>query len=408
MVILLGEEVSEFVDAKSYNGYAKAIIKDSQWLTNPNFPGNYRPPIYPMFIATIYKIFGINNVLAVYIFQAIISTITCFYIYKFAQKLFDNKVALLSMICSGFYLFYIFYTTMLVRETLVFFFIVIFFYYIYLYMTNNKFIKLYIILSALFYSLLIHTDPRYLFYLPFIFILFIIYNSYISGINRYLIFISIVIFLMFPWIIRNYICYDGLVIINTRGIDLRVKSKRNNKMATYKRNVFYFGTINSTNNLDYPKKNERNLIKLGQNPNNRSNDELIAIRNDKYPATSYFHRKLYNFIELWKPFDFTRSYRPFPDARFNGVWSIKHNLTSIACYGILLPFMFFGIYFLIKKKDNVIYILMLPLFVQTLLHILEHARNRYRFPIDFIIIILACYGIMVFSVFIKNKIQVGR
>ena len=394
VVIVAGQKASEFADGVSYNGFAKAILQNSDWVTNPDFIGDYRPPVYPMFIVIIYAIFGMNNFLAVYIFQAIISTLTCFYIYHLGKKIFNYKVALLSLIWSGLYISYLRYTSMLLRETLVFFFVIVFFYYLYLFLTDEtKKIKNFC-LTIIFYSLLIHTDPRYLFYLPFFIILFIVYKSFWQGIKKYLVFLVITLLLMTPWAIRNYIAYDGIVIINTRGIDLREKNGRNHKMAAYKRGVLYFGTINSTERKSYPSEEERRLIKSGLNPNNRSEDELIAIRNDIYPASTYLGRKIYNFIQLWKQFDFARSYRPFPDARYNGIWSIKHNLSCIICYGILLPFMIFGIYVLIKKKDRVWYFLTVPLVVHTLLHMLEHGRYRYRIPIDAFIIILGCYAMV--------------
>jgi hypothetical protein len=403
VVIIAGQKASDFADGVSYNGFATAILQNSDWLTNPDFIGDYRAPGYPMFVAAIYALFGMNRFLAVYIFQAIISTLTCFYIYQFAKKIFNDKVALLSLIWSGFYISYLQYVSMLLRETLVFFFIIVFFYYLYLFLTDETNKTKNFCLTVIFYSLLIHTDPRYLFYLPFFIIFFIVYQPAWQGIKRYSIFLVITLLLMAPWAIRNYIAYDGIVIINTRGIDFREKTGRNHKMAVYKSGVLNFGIINSTKNKDYPSEEERKLIKAGLNPNNRSEGELIAIRNDVYPASTYLGRKAYMAIELWKPFDFTRSYRPFPDARYNKIWSIKHNLSSIMCYGILLPFMIFGIYALIKKKDRVWYFLTLPLVVHTLLHMLEHGRNRYRIPVDFFIIILGCYGMVVIYDLIKNK-----
>ena len=394
VVIVAGQEASDFTDGRSYNGFAAAILKNSDWLTNPDFIGDYRAPGYPMFVAAIYAVFGTNNFLAVYIFQAIISTLTCFYIYHLGKKIFDYRVALLSFVWSGFYIYYLQYASMLLRETLVFFFVIAFFYYLYLLLTDETKKTKNFCLTVIFYSLLIHADPRYLFYLPFFIILFIVYQSTWQGIKRYSIFLVITLLLMAPWAIRNYIAYNGIVIINTRGIDLRIKNDRNYKMAVYKRGVLNFGKIYFAKTNNYPSEEERKLIKSGLNPNNRSEDELIAIKNDVYPASTYLDRKIYMAIQLWKPFDFARSYRPFPDARYNKIWSKEHNLSSIICYGTLLPFMIFGIYILIKKKDRIWFFLSLPLVVHTLLHLLEHGRNRYRVPLDAFIIILGCYAMI--------------
>ncbi len=398
VVIVAGQKESEFADGVSYNGYATAIVQNNDWLTNPDFIGDYRPPFYPIFIALIYAIFGINNFLAVYIFQAIISTLTCLYIYKFSKKIFNEKAALLSLIWSGFYIFYLKYVGTLLRETLVFFFIIVFFYYLYLYLTDKTKKTRNFWLSLIFYFLLIHTDPRYLFYLPFLVFLFVIYQPFWQGVKKYLIFLGITILLMIPWTIRNYIAYDGLVLINTRTIDLRAKDQKNTYMdIKIKNNVLNFGKINYVRKKtkNYPTKRERELVKNGLNPNNRTKDEVIAIKKDIYPDSTFIARKWYNILSLWKPFDFAYSYRPFPDARFSGKWSIKHNVSSILCYGLLLPFMLFAVYFLIKQKTKIWVFLVFPLIIQTLLHLLQWGKSRYRIPIDSFIIILGSYGIYI-------------
>ena len=396
VVVIAGQKDFEGTDSVNYNRYAHTILQKSDWLTNPDFKGDYRPPGYPIFVAIIYAIFGINNFLAVYIFQLIISTLTCFYIYKLSKKIFNNRVALLSLIWSGFYIFYLQFVRMLNRETLIFFFIIVFFYYLYLYLIEDNKKGKYFWLSIIFYSLLIHTDPRYLFYLPFLIILFIIYQPFWQGIKKYFMFLGITILLMVPWIIRNYAAYDGFVLINTRTMDLRDKNDRNHIMdKRMKNNIFNLGIINCTKNKNYPAIQERQSIKSGLNLSNRTLQEITAIKKNIYPDSTFVRRKLYWLIELWRPVRFSAGYFPFPDARFQKQWSLKHNISGLLCYGILLPFMIFAIFYLIKQKDKIWIFLTFPILIQTLLHILQWGRSRYRMPIDSFVIILGTYGIYV-------------
>jgi len=380
-------------DSPGYNGFATAILQSRDWIKNPGFLGDHRPPGYPMFIAAIYSIFGIDNYLAVYIFQAILSTLTCFYIYKLSKKIFNEKVALLSFVWSGFYIFYLKYIRIIYRETLVFFLIIIFFYYFYLYLSNEKRKSRNFWLSLIFYSLLIHTDPRYLFFLPFLAFLFVICQSFKKGVKIYFVFLSVTILLIAPWTVRNYIAYKGFILINIRTLDLRPKNKRNPTFdRQIKNNVLNFKAIKETNNKNYPTEEERKLIKQGLNPNGRTEDEIEAIKNDVYPASTFIQRKLFWLIELWRPARFSCDYFPFPNARFQGKWSLRHNLSSILCYGVLLPFMLLGVYYLIKNKNKTVIFLIFPILIQTLLHVLQWGRYRYRIPIDGFIIILASYG----------------
>jgi hypothetical protein len=397
IVIIAGQKESEFADAYSYNGYAHAILKNSDWMTNPDFIGNYRPPVYPMFIAFIYAIFGINNFLAVYIFQSLISILTCFYIYTFSKKIFNEKAALFALIWSGFYIFYLKYVRELLRETWIFFLFIAFLYYIYLFLTEEIKKTRNLWLSSLFYFLLIHMDPRYLFYLPFLILPFIIYQPFRKGIKKYVTFLGLSVLLLIPWTVRNYLAYDRFVLINTRTLDLRQKVKKESISFLDHGgvgNIFNFGKIaHVAINENYPTEQERKLIKIGLNPKDRCEEEISAIKNNIYPASTFIARKWYYFIHFWKPFDFGLSYQPFPDARFNGSWSLRHNVSSIVFYGFLLPFMIFAVYDLVRKKERTWYFLTFPLIIQTLLHVIQWGKTRYRIPIDAFIIILGSYGV---------------
>jgi len=396
VVILTNDNNLATGDGISYNGYATAIVQNNDWLTNPDFTGDYRPPAYPILIACIYSIFGIENFVAVYIMQAIISTLTCFYVYKFSRKIFNNKAALLSLIWSGLYIFNFKYTGFLLRETLIFFLLIIFFYYLYLYLTDNQHKKQNNWLSIVFYFLLIHTDPRYLFFLPFLLLLFIIYQPIWIGLKKYLFFLGISLLLMVPWTIRNYVAYDAFVLINTRTIDLRDSkvSIRLNRLSIKKDTIA---------NIDYPTEKERKIIKDGNNPSNRSIEEIEAIRKDKQAPNSSMGRRIWNLKAFWRPWKFSADYTP--SGEFNGNWSLRHNVSSILSYGILLPFMIYSVIYLFKKKEKIIWVLLFPIVVQSLLHILMWGKERYRNPIDSFIIILGTYGIYIISGFIINQIK---
>lgn len=401
VAIFLGQKEIMHADSPSYNGYATAILQNNNWLTNPDFFGHWRAPFYPMFIATIYTLFGTNNFIAVYIFQAFLSVITCFFIYKISKKTFNEKVAIFSLIWSGFYIFYLMYVRLLIRETLVIFLIIIFFYHLYLYLSdeNRRLRNFWLLLIS--YFLLIHTDPRYLFYLPFFIFLYAIYQPVKKGIKNYFVFLFMTILLVIPWTIRNYIAYDRFVLITSFSsvyIRYSIFSKGIEK-------VLNLEEINETISKNYPTEEERNLIKQGLNPAGRSKEELEAIRKDIYPPLTYFKRILYWLIEFWRPVRFSAGYCPFPNAGFQGKWSLRHNLSSLFCYGILLPFMFLGFYFLIKEKNKIWIFLLFPILIQSLLHVLQTAIYRYRVPIDAFIIIVAFYGLYQIYYTIKKRIR---
>ena len=394
-------EIPSGSDAISYNGYALAILNQPDWLSNPSFLGDYRPPGYPLFLALIYYIFGVENLLAVYFFQAIIGTLTVYYIFKLFSSIFGDKKSFLSLFWAGFYFFYLWYTGMILRETLLFFLIIFSFYHLWLFFQREKPIhclrigNLWAFIIS--FTFLLHTDPRYLFYIPFFSILFVIYSDFWKGVKNYSWVLAMLILLLVPWTVRNYIAYDGFVLINTRTLDAR---QNNISMRTKQLSA---AMVTQTENKDYPTEQERVLIKKGQNPNDRLSEEIAIIKKDVYPATPFVGRKIYRLKEMWIPFRTWSDYEPFPGARFREPWSLKHNLTSLIFYGTLIPFFFAGAFYLFKTRNKAIWFLLFPIAMQALLHFLMWGRERYRKPIDAFIIILGCYGMVVVYGFIRRR-----
>ena len=395
------QEIPSGSDAVSYNSYALAILNQTDWLTNPSFLGDYRPPGYPLFLALIYSIFGVQNLLAVYFFQAIIGTLTVYYIFKLSSSIFGERKSFLSLFWAGFYFFYLWHTGMLLRETLVFFLIIFSFYHLWVSFQSEKPDHCLrsgnlwaFIISFIF---LLHTDSRYLFYIPFLAILFVIYSDFWKGVKTYSWVLTMLILLLVPWTVRNYIAYDGFVLINTRTLDAR---QENISMRTKQLSA---AMVTQTENKDYPSEQERALIKRGQNPNNRTPEEIEIIKKDVYPASTFLGRKLYKFKEMWIPFRTWSDYEPFPGARFRGPWSLRHNLSSLIFYGTLIPFFFVGIFYLLKTRNNVVWFLLFPIATQALLHFLMWGKDRYRMPIDAFIIILGCYGMIIIYDLIRRR-----
>jgi len=381
-------------DVVSYNEYALSILNKADWLTNPDFPGHFRPPVYPMFLAIIYSLFGAENLFAVYFFQAIISTLTVYYIFKLSSSVFCEKKSYLSLFWAGFYVFYLWYARMIMRETLIIFLIIFSFYNLWIFLRDKekkhylKSLDLWKFMIS--FTILLHTDARYLFYVPFISILFVIYKNIWVGAKQYSCVLGIFILLLIPWSIRNYIAYDGFVLINTRTIDARQEN------ISMRLEILSGGVTTQLINKNYPSEEERILIKKGRNPNNRLRDEIDIIKKNVYAPTTFIGKRLYRFKEMWIPFRFWSDYVPFPEAKFKGPWSLKHNLGSIVFYGILIPFVFYNAFYLFKKREKEIYFLIFPIVIHALLHILMWGKERYRLPIDSFIIILGCYGIMIF------------
>jgi hypothetical protein len=113
-----------------------------------------------------------------------------------------------------------------------------------------------------------------------------------------------------------------------------------------------------------------------------------------YPRRFSKIEKMYiDFKELWRPFRFSdmwvsEGFRP------EGKWSVSHNISLILTYGVLLPFFFIGLYYSLITKNKASFILLSIVFIHTIIHTtFVLSQNRYRIPLDVIIIVIAFYGL---------------
>ena len=105
------------VDAEGYHLKALKLLNKG-WLGESAF---YQAPLYPYFLAVIYKIFGQK----IYIVQGIQITLsigTVWLIYRISESLFNRKAAILSAGFCAIYGPFIFYSILLLKVTLSLFF----------------------------------------------------------------------------------------------------------------------------------------------------------------------------------------------------------------------------------------------------------------------------------------------
>jgi hypothetical protein len=205
---------------------------------------------------------------------------------------------------------------------------------------------------------------------------------------------------MTPWLIRNIEVYNRPVILSDRTAYLT------DKLFGYKNGNYFSQEIQvSDATLD-------SIIK-GMPVQDKTMYNLIqrGISYGSYPKKYTRIEKLYiDFKEFWRPFRFSdmwvsEGYRP------EGKWSFMHNITIILTYGILLPFFIAGIYYSIKAKNKKSLIVLCLVFVHTFIHLtIVLSQNRYRIPLDIIIIVFSFYGLtqIIRKYFTYHNIKDGK
>ncbi len=86
--------------------------------------GLYRPPLYPLLVASLYGAFG-PQALAIRLCQVLLSTLTCFFLWSIARRACGQRAALYAAAIAAAYPFFIFFSTVLMAETLLLFLLVV-------------------------------------------------------------------------------------------------------------------------------------------------------------------------------------------------------------------------------------------------------------------------------------------
>lgn len=361
-------------------------------------------PLVPVVIAASIFLFG-ETWLPLFILNAILGAFSCLIFYKISRIYFNIKISVLVLFWAAVYPNFIRYTGTAGNEPWVVFIFALTFLFALKTIHSEK-ADHNVLLFALFFVLLLHTDERYISYsLFFTLILFMGQNPIKSKLKIAIVFIMFSALFSMPWLIRNYLYYKDLVLISVRTTNIT------GKLIDHRDELSVFNHTPQTTHLNQAQIDSVKKGLLTEFPGGISipEGEIDAIKSGNVPHEfTGIEKVLSRFYFLWVPVKFRENYR-ITGFDFNPAWSRRHNLFSGLSYGLLLPFMFLAFYNLIKRKKLEI-VLMFGgvLLYHTLIHVafIPYTRDRYRHPVDFIVIILGIYGISIFYNWLKaNKIK---
>ncbi len=170
-----------------------------------------RAPVYPLFLALIYKIFG-HNYLVVMILQSFIELLTIIIVYKMIFENFGKRRAILSLILFCFHPGIIIYTSRILTETLFTLFLSLAFYYL---MKAHKSLSLkYSVFSGFIFGICVLTKPTPIGLIGFLFLSIIFMNEKIKRAKVFIIFSLISILTIMPWSMRNYFKMNEITLIS--------------------------------------------------------------------------------------------------------------------------------------------------------------------------------------------------
>ena len=188
-------------DDLQYNMITKNILDGNGFSYDSVNPTAARGPLYPLFLAATYFIFGYDYNTA-RVLQAIIGAITCLLVYFIAKKLYNQNIGFFAFVIASIYPSLMGYSGLLYSETLAAFLVslTILFYIL----SSEKKSFLFFVITGISFGLLILCYPKFLF-LPVLFGFSIyFFNEFRKEFFKYFFALIVgVVFILTPWTLRN-------------------------------------------------------------------------------------------------------------------------------------------------------------------------------------------------------------
>lgn len=372
--VLTLEDRLFFPDSAKYHGVA------SELLLGRGFSSVHPAPLYPIFLSWVYALFG-HSFLAVRIIHSIIGTASIFIIYLIAREVFSEKVGLIAGFLGAIYPFFVFFTGLILTETLfVFLFLCLVFFLRKMTVqilsrstgtsptTNWK--LSYATYTGVLAGLSILIKPVMVYFLLFFFALILIIYS---GRRKWLFLHALLICLIaglvvLPWVWDNYKRSGKVISLNTGGGFILYES--NNPQATG-------GPAGE---------------RIVWSEEMKKMDEVELDRYFKREAVLFIKNNPCRFLEL-AVMKFRRFWSFTPNA--GGYQSRKYKLISIVSYGPIVLLALWQIA-ATRKRWRELAFLYLPIVFFTLLHTVILGSLRYRIPVMPYVIIFAANGLSKF------------
>ncbi|UCD83580.1 MAG: tetratricopeptide repeat protein [Deltaproteobacteria bacterium] len=201
------------LDPLAYDTWAQQISK-GDWIGSKIF---YQSPLYPYFLAIIYRIFG-HNLFAVRVIQFIIGSLNCILIYLIGKKAFNPRVGLLAALMAVFYKVFFFYEGEINKTFLSVFLIDLTL--LTLIVAEEKALNRFWVLSGIFFGFTILVRGNYLLVLPFVLLwLFVVSweNQKKQAIKNFLYLLLGTAIIISPVTLRNYLVGDDFVLTTSQG-----------------------------------------------------------------------------------------------------------------------------------------------------------------------------------------------
>jgi len=170
-------------------------------------------PLFPLIVAIAFFLFS-NTLWPIVLMNALASAFLCVLVYRMSKEIFTQRVAQVAMVWCGVYFLYMANLSRVMKEVwvaMLFLGLVL----LVLKWRNSSSPYKTLLLIALVFTCLIHMDERYTIYLLWLIMAIGLLNME-GRMRKVISLVVLVAVMMVPWLVRNYMVYDKLVILTPR------------------------------------------------------------------------------------------------------------------------------------------------------------------------------------------------
>lgn len=380
-------------DAGDYIQFAEYIQEQGWMVLDITGLKAHSGPGYPILLYLDLTLFNNENFYFSLLIGALFNAATVLVIFRLGKVIFKSPyVALLAAIWSIFYVHYIRYVPFIGKESLIFF---LFPFSLLMAIYAGQGSKKGLWLFVLSYLWLIHIDERYFAYLPLLIVTIAWGGQW--QLKTPLFALSLIILGMIPWLYRNYVVFDRPVLLTERTAPLTDKL------------LGYEGLTNKVRGIERKTPYDRDAIPGYEAIIDSLRLDLAPIGHDykgvkqlkqavaagHIPRSYTTPRKFWGeFVELLRPVKFRANFTGY-GYRYHPAWRFSSNLIYGVQYGSMLLLSLFGVLHMRRKMSSLVLLLIGFFLMHIAIHLFfGHAIQRYRVPIDFIVILLGSFTLI--------------
>lgn len=201
-------------DEDDYVKVADNLVQTRTLGHRPGIPDAVWPPIYPLFLASLYVVWG-HTMLAVRLAQALVDALTCVIVFFIARKIYDRKVASLSSLSWALYPVAIVWTGFHLPETVYLFWVALFFWCLVRSFNSRAFSDIF--LAGATFALTVLMRELLVLFPLFIFAALVWAKFKWKQVGKYVaIFPLGAAVALSPWVVRNYLSLHRFVLVTDR------------------------------------------------------------------------------------------------------------------------------------------------------------------------------------------------